>query len=165
MLGDFTIHFPTKTIKSKIFIIIFCSIFVVVGLIVNIVAGVLTYRKNNNLSDLRYIEGKIILRSVNSYFDDYSGEYRNTYTYEAEYEVDGQKQTVETIFEKDIFSVDDKVTIEVNINNKNTAKIINKNFTFYLLQYLPFIIGSVFMLAGGTGLFITLKKKNEEYSF
>ena len=144
--------------KSHIAVIILCSIFILAGLIVDIVFGINIYRKNNNLTDVHQTQGTVVSYEVVDHFNNGSGKYEERYNYKAEYVYNGKTYYVETILKDNDYSVGNKVTVEFNINKLYDAKIIDKNFAYYLGQYLPIIIGSVFILIGTIGVVIKIKR-------
>lgn len=148
--------------KSHIAVIVLCSIFILAGLIVDIVFGINIYRKNNNLTDVQQIQGTIISYDVVDHFNNGSGKYEELYNYKAEYVYNGETHYVETRLKNNNYSVGDNVTIEFNINKLYDAKIINKNFTYYLGQYIPIIIGSIFIIIGTIGVVIKIKQNRNE---
>ena len=148
--------------KSHIAVIVLCSIFILAGLIVDIVFGINIYRKNNNLTDIQQTQGTIISYEVIDHFNNGSGKYEELYNYKAEYVYNGETYYVETRLKNNNYSIGDNVTIEFNIKKLYDAKIIDKNFVYCLGQYLPIIIGSVFIIIGTIGVVCKIKRINNE---
>ena len=160
---SFYINFPTIHIKSHVAIIIFCSIFIFVGLIIDSIFGFNLYCKNNNLTDIRQTEGTVISYEINKQFNNGSGKYDETYLYTAEYEYDGKKYTAVTMLDHNNYAVGDKVTVEFNIKSF-VSNIIEKNFLYYAGQFLPIFIGTVFIAIGTMGVVLKIKKIKQERS-
>lgn len=158
MQSAWRIRFPTIHVKSHLAVIIFCSIFILVGLVIDIVCGINIYRKNNNLTDVHQTQGTIVSYEVLDHFNNGSGKYEERYNYKAEYVYNGETYYVETILKDNDYAIGNKVTVEFNVNKIYDAKIIDKNFAYYLGQYLPIVIGSVFILIGTIGVVIKIKR-------
>ena len=153
----FRVKFPTIHIKGKAAVIIFLSVFIIVGLMVNSIYGQMLYEKKNNLTDIRQVQGTIVSYESEEYFSNASGEYEEMYTYKAEYVYNDETHYVETVLYKK-YNVGDEVIVEFSIYNLNTAKIIEKKATYPILEYLPIVIGTTFILIGVFGILLQLKK-------
>ena len=166
-MQGFSIKFAGWRTKSHIVAIIFCSLFVIVGLVINIVFGVKIYRESNNLTNVKQTQGVIIACENYEQFNVASSEYEEYYKYKAEYIYNGETLVAETVFSKNHFSVGSKVTIQFHVNKLYDAQIIRKNFTYYFTKCLPFIVGTVFIVIGLIVIIFhnneILKKRNNSW--
>ena len=148
----------TKTIqiKSKWFAILFFSIFIVVGIIL---IAFFSTRKNNANSKYYYVQGVVESCELE---DDFGG---TNYVYSITYSLKDHEYVWEYVDNVAKFYKGDKVNLKVHkekltdvgldLRTDSEKKAENK-----FMNIMPIIIGAVFVIAGGFGVIVTLKRKN-----
>ena len=148
----------TKTIqiKSKWFAILFFSIFIIVGIVL---ISFFSARKNNANSKYYYVKGVVESCELET------GSGGMNYIHSIAYSIKNQEYVWEYVDNIPKFYKGEKVDLKINkekltdvgldLRTDSEKKAENKS-----MNNIPIIIGVVFVIAGGLGVIVTLKRKN-----